>query len=44
MSHGIIAVVLDPDVAEVFGSWESVNAFLRSVIFAMRKSKVKKTG
>jgi hypothetical protein len=32
---GAVAVVLDPDVAAVFGSSESVNALLRSVIAAM---------
>lgn len=32
---GSIAVVLDPDVAAVFTSSESVNALLRSVISAM---------
>jgi hypothetical protein len=35
-----VAVVLDPEVASVFGSSESVNAFLRSVIKALpRKTK-----
>jgi hypothetical protein len=29
------AVVLDPDVASVFGSFESVNSLLRSVINAL---------
>ena len=32
---GTIAVVLDPDVAAVFRSSESVNALLRSVISAL---------
>lgn len=32
---GAVAVVLDPDVASVFGSSETVNALLRSVISAM---------
>jgi hypothetical protein len=32
---GSIAVVLDPDVASVFGSSETVNALLRSVISAV---------
>jgi hypothetical protein len=35
MSEGVIAVVLDPDVAAVFKSSEAVNALLRSVISAM---------
>jgi hypothetical protein len=30
-----VAIVLDPDVASVFGSSASVNALLRSVISAM---------
>jgi hypothetical protein len=34
MEQGTIAVVLDPDVAAVFRSSESVNALLRSVIAA----------
>ena len=33
--RGSIAVILDPDVAEVFGSAEAVNTFLRSVISAL---------
>lgn len=32
---GCVAVVLEPDVAEVFSSSESVNALLRSVISAL---------
>ena len=32
---GSVAVVLDPDVASVFRSSESVNTFLRSVIAAL---------
>jgi len=35
MGAGAVAVVLDPDVAAVFKSSESVNALLRSVISAM---------
>jgi len=35
METGTIAVVLDPDVATVFKSSESVNALLRSVIAAL---------
>ncbi len=34
---GGMAVLLDPDVAEVFRSSESVNRFLRSAIDAVRK-------
>jgi len=32
MKNGAVAVILDPDVAAVFGSSKAVNAFLRSVI------------
>jgi hypothetical protein len=39
MSHGAVAVVLEPDVAAVFKSSKSVNALLRSVISAMPSSK-----
>jgi hypothetical protein len=35
MTEGALAVVLEPDVAAVFRSSESVNALLRSVIAAM---------
>jgi len=35
MSEGVIAVVLEPDVAAVFKSSQAVNALLRSVISAM---------
>jgi len=35
MRKGTIAVVLEPDVAAVFKSSESVNALLRSVIAAL---------
>lgn len=35
MERGTIAVVLEPDVAAVFKSSESVNALLRSVIAAL---------
>lgn len=43
---GAVAVVLDPDVASVFGSSETVNALLRSVISAMpeRGRRRAKTG
>jgi hypothetical protein len=37
MKARTVAVVLDPDVAAVFRSSESVNAFLRSVIEALPK-------
>jgi hypothetical protein len=37
MKGGTIAVVLDPDVASVFRSPESVNSLLRSVITALPK-------
>lgn len=35
MKAGTIAVILDPDVAKVFKSSESVNTLLRSVISAL---------
>jgi len=35
MSKGTVAVVLEPDVAEIFRSSEVVNALLRSIIAAM---------
>ena len=35
--QGTVAVVLDPDVASVFQSPESVNSLLRSVITALPK-------
>ena len=37
MKEGTVAVVLDPDVASVFRSPESVNSLLRSVIAALPK-------
>ena len=39
MSEGVIAVVLEPDVAAIFKSSEAVNDLLRSVIAAMPESK-----
>ena len=39
MSKGTVAVVLEPDVAEIFRSSEVVNALLRSIIAAMPASK-----
>jgi hypothetical protein len=39
MSKGVVAVVLEPDVAAVFKSSQAVNAFLRSVIAAMPEPK-----
>jgi hypothetical protein len=39
LSEGAVAVVLDPDVATVFQSSESVNAFLRSAITAMPQAE-----
>ena len=46
MKHGVVAVILDPDVAAVFGSSKAVNAFLRSVIATMpvRMNKRVKAG
>lgn len=43
MTRETVAVVLDPDVAAVFNSAESVNDFLRSVISVLPVSK-RKTG
>ena len=37
MQEKVVAVVLDPDVAEVFDSSEAVNRLLRSVISAVPK-------
>jgi len=39
MSEGVVAVVLDPDVAAIFKSSKAVNALLRSVIAAMSESR-----
>lgn len=39
MSTGVVAIVLEPDVAAVFKSSEAVNALLRSVIAALPESK-----
>ena len=39
MSEGVVAVVLEPDVAAVFKSSKTVNALLRSVIAAMPESQ-----
>ena len=39
MSEGVVAVVLEPDVAAIFKSSEAVNDLLRSVIAAMPESK-----
>jgi hypothetical protein len=39
MSEGVVVVVLEPNVAAVFKSSESVNALLRSVIAVMLESK-----
>ena len=39
MSSDTVAVVLEPDVAEVFRSSEDVNAVLRSIISAMPSSR-----
>jgi hypothetical protein len=42
LGDGVVAVVLDPDVATVFHSAESVNAFLRSAITAMPRNEARK--
>ena len=39
MAKGTVAVVLEPDVAEIFKSSDVVNALLRSIIAAMPSSK-----
>lgn len=39
MSQGSVAIVLEPDVAEVFKSSAVVNALLRSIISAMPPAK-----
>jgi hypothetical protein len=39
MASGIVTIVLEPDVAAVFRSSETVNALLRSVIAALREPK-----
>jgi len=44
MSGGVVAIVLEPDVAAVFKSSEAVNALLRSVISAMPSSKSDQAG
>ena len=43
MKGRTVAVVLDPDVASVFGSPESVNSLLRSVIKALPKNATMKS-
>ena len=35
MENGVVAVILDPDVATVIGSSQVVNAFLRSISTAL---------
>jgi hypothetical protein len=46
MKNGAVAVILDPDVAAVFGSSKAVNEFLRSVItmLPIREQKRAKAG
>ncbi len=39
MSEGVVAVVLEADVAAIFKSSKAVNSLLRSVIAAMPESK-----
>lgn len=43
MNGPVLAVVLEPDVAAVFDSAESVNRMLRSVISAIPKPPKRKT-
>jgi hypothetical protein len=44
IKEGSVAVLLEPDVASVFGNSESVNHLLRSVIAALPESKKKRSG
>jgi hypothetical protein len=39
MPEGVVAVVLEPDVAAIFKPSEAVNTLLRSLIAAMPESK-----
>ncbi len=39
-AHGAVAVVLDPDVASVFNTSESVNSLLRSLVKVVRRGAV----
>ena len=42
LSQGTVAVVLDPDVAEVFRTSESVNSLLRSVARVVQPSALRR--
>lgn len=42
LSQGAVAVVLDPDVASVFRTSESVNSLLRSVAQVVRRGAVRR--
>lgn len=44
MSDGTVAVVLEPDVAEVFDTSTSVNRLLRSVIAALPSRRTRTRG
>ena len=44
MAKGTVAVVLEPDVAEIFTSSEVVNALLRSIIAAMPSKQARRAG
>jgi len=44
LGSDVVAVVLEPDVAKVFDSSESVNKLLRSVISAVPKRGKRTTG
>jgi hypothetical protein len=44
MSKDTVAVVLDPDVAAIFRSSESVNKLLRSVVAVLPDSKSERAG
>lgn len=43
MKNGVVAVILDSDVAAVFGSSKAVNAFPRSVITTLPVRMHKRT-
>ena len=44
LGKNTVVVVLDPDVAAVFGTSESVNDFLRSVIAVLPRRTKTRTG
>lgn len=42
IKKGTVAVILDPDVAEVFRSSDAVNSFLRSIISTLPERRHKR--